>query len=264
MIVVALLSTLEAQGRIRSALPPATRVHFCRFEHELLPLVSGRAADVVVVETRDAANELTAAAVQSVHGCFPHLAITVYCALDPQSMRDLVEITRAGASEAILRGYDDPRVWFQRCTRRLHSQRGTGVILGHLFPYLPPSTAPLVAYWLQSAHENPTVASAARALGVHRKTLVNRLAASFPPPRVLLSWCRLLVALEHLEVPTRSVESVALAMNFGSAAALRKLCLRYTSMPLSQLRARGGVDRALAVLTVRLDQSKQDLQDRVA
>ncbi len=82
----------------------------------------------------------------------------------------------------------------------------------------------------------------ANALGVHRKTLVDRLkAAQLPSPRAIIGWCRLLVAARVLDDPGRTVEQVALMLDFPSGTALRNMCKRYTGLRTGEVRQNGGV-----------------------
>jgi AraC-like DNA-binding protein len=79
-------------------------------------------------------------------------------------------------------------------------------------------------------------------MGVHRKTLVDRLkAAHLPSPRAMIGWCRLLMAARLLDDPGRTVEQVALKLDFPSGAALRNMFKRYTGLRTTEVRENGGV-----------------------
>ncbi len=79
-------------------------------------------------------------------------------------------------------------------------------------------------------------------MGVHRKTLVDRLkAARMPSPRAMIGWCRLLIAARMLDDPGRTVEQVALKLDFPSGAALRNMFKRYTGLRTTEVRENGGV-----------------------
>ena len=82
----------------------------------------------------------------------------------------------------------------------------------------------------------------ADALNVHRKTLVARLSgANLPTPSALISWCRILVAARLLEDPGRSVEQVALLLEFPSGTSMRNMMKRYTGLRPGEIRENGGV-----------------------
>ncbi len=115
-------------------------------------------------------------------------------------------------------------------------------IWGAIAPMTPARVRPLVAYGLKNAHQQLTVDSAARALGLHRKTLAERCSvAGTLPPQLLLGWCRLLAAAVLLEEEGRAVDHVALALDFPSGAAFRNMLKRYTGLSPAELRERGTV-----------------------
>jgi transcriptional regulator GlxA family with amidase domain len=115
-----------------------------------------------------------------------------------------------------------------------------------LAPHVPAALRPLLRFCLEEAERAPTVEDVARALGVHRKTLVNRLRdASMPGPSALLGWCRLVIAAQLLEDPERPVEQVAYALNFPSAAAFRNMLRRYTGLAPGEVRINGGLNCVL-------------------
>jgi len=121
---------------------------------------------------------------------------------------------------------------------RLQSDR----VWGAVAPDTPPRVRPLVAYGLKNSHENLTVDLAARALGVHRKTLAERCSvAGSPPPQIVLGWCRLLSAAILLEEKGRAVDHVAHELGFASGAAFRNMLKRYTGLNPGELRSRGTV-----------------------
>ena len=65
-------------------------------------------------------------------------------------------------------------------------------------------------------------------------------AAGCPTPRALRTWCRLFVAGRLLEEPGRTVESIALQLEFDSTTGLRNALKRYTGHGASAIRAAGG------------------------
>jgi AraC-like DNA-binding protein len=87
-----------------------------------------------------------------------------------------------------------------------------------------------------------SVEDAATAMGIHRKTLVDRLrSAGLPSPRTIIGWSRLLTAARLLDDPGRTVEQVALRLDFPSGTALRNMFKRYTGLRTSEVRENGGV-----------------------
>lgn len=253
MNVAALLRTDESRARMREAIAGGATLHVCTQAGELARMVGCCAADALIVEPRDASGARVVQAVRSIRRQYPHVAIAVYCPLDAESARDLVDLIKSGADELVIRGYDDPALWVERRKRAVMWRQAALALLGRVCQFLDEDSRSIITYCLELAPQVPTVGGAADAIGVHRKTLVNRLsAAGLPSPRVLVSWCRLLVAVELIEHSGRSVESIAHAMGFGSGAALRKMCRRYTGLRTPELSALGGPTHAVSLFLEQL------------
>jgi AraC-like DNA-binding protein len=123
-------------------------------------------------------------------------------------------------------------------------------VLREVRPMLPATVRPIVEHCVLRARTPLTVAGVARALGVHRKTLVNKLRrAGFPGPRAIIGWSRLLLAAHALEDPGRPVERIALDLEFASATAMCNMLRRYTGLRPREVRENGGVACVLHLFT---------------
>jgi AraC-like DNA-binding protein len=246
MIIGALIVCLEARVRIRQAVRGWAHVCFCERGEELLALAAACSLEGVVTEPWDADGRPVAPAVRLLRERFLSTPVAVYCALSAETARELLALARAGADEIILRGVDDVGVVVRSVFAHAGMLRVAAQALQVLAPGLPPEVVPVVSHCLVHAREAPSVEQLAGAFGIHRKTLVNRLAtAGLPSPSVLISWGRLLLAARLLEDPGRSVEQVGLALNFGSGGALRSMLRRYTGLRPYEIRENGGMDCVL-------------------
>jgi transcriptional regulator GlxA family with amidase domain len=82
---------------------------------------------------------------------------------------------------------------------------------------------------------------------------VNHLrAAAAPPPQELLAWCRLSVVAELLSTTPRTIESIALQLDFPSDTALRNMMKRYTGLRATDVRTRGGIRCVMDALAIDL------------
>jgi AraC-like DNA-binding protein len=80
----------------------------------------------------------------------------------------------------------------------------------------------------------------ARVLGIDERTVPRWCAsAGVPHARRLFSWIRLLLAADLLDDPRRSIESVARASGYSSAASLKSTTKQFTALSPSELRERG-------------------------
>jgi AraC-like DNA-binding protein len=168
--------------------------------------------------------------------------IVVYTPLTCAEIRQAIALVTSGVDEVMIEGADDIAETCRRLLSRAQAGRLVCVILDALAPLVPDGVLPIVRYCLEHTRDPATVESIAAGLGVHRKTLVNRLkAARLPAPSSLIGWCRLFCAAKLMEDPGRTVEQTAAALNFESATALRNMLRRYTDLRPSEVRQQGGL-----------------------
>jgi AraC-like DNA-binding protein len=184
----------------------------------------------------------------------PTVPVIGYCAADGTASRDVLSLARAGVHDVMFRGVDDHGRAVRRFVETAAAARGADEILRAVTPGLHVAVVPLVRYCLE--HPKVTsVAALADAMGVHRKTLfVHCRGASAPPPGIIMTWCKLLMAAHLLATSLRSVEAVALDLGFASATALRNMTKRYTGLRPTAFRdgnAMPAVTRAFLAATVR-------------
>ena len=248
-----LVASVESRTRILSSVRGMTDVELCERCEELMPVLRRTLVDAVLVEPWDSHGVAASMTVRELRGAFPSVPVIMYCRLDHQSMREIVELTRAGADELVLRGVDDVRGVLQGLLVATSIRRAAAQALEYLLPDVSAGVLPLLSYCLHHAGDRVHVRSVADALGVDRRTLVNRLASlGLPGPAALISWSRLILAARLLEDPGRSVEQAAYALNFGSAPALRNMLRRYTGLRPAEVRRGGGMRCVLDLLRRRL------------
>jgi AraC-like DNA-binding protein len=248
VIVAVLVREMAARARIQDALRGYAAVRTCDQQDELIALVTEGLVGVVVVDVRDRTGAPTIAMVRTIRDGFPSVPVVAYCALTPDSSRDILALARAGVNDLILRGVDDVGVALRSVIATAQEHCGAKHVLETIAPLVPPSVVPFLRYSLEHARQAVTVADAASALGVHRKTLVDRLAtAGLPTPSAMIAWCRLTLAAQMLEDPARSVEQIALLLDFSSGASLRNMLKRYTGLSPREVRENGGLRCVLHV-----------------
>ena len=242
VIVAVLVRELAARARIQEALRGYAVVRMCDQQDELLALVTEGLVGVAVVDLRDRTGAPTLGMVRTIREGFPSVPVVAYCALNPDSSREILALARAGVNDLILRGVDDVGVALRSVIATAQEHCGAKHVLEAVAPLVPQSVVPFLRYSLEHARQAVSVADAAAALGVHRKTLVDRLAtAGLPTPSAMIAWCRLTLASQMLEDPARSVEQIALLLDFSSAASLRNMLKRYTGLSPREVRENGGL-----------------------
>ncbi len=248
MAIVALLTDVTLRLRLTGALKGWSTPVEC-VAHARDARVRLAAGDVraLVTGPRDASERPTAPLVADVRRDHPSVAVVAYCSSSAGSSDDILDLVRAGAHTLVVRGVDDERHAFRAALRGAEQRCTAALVFERVRDHLPSAVAPLVALYLRADGMPPSVAEAAELLGVHRKTLVNRLAAAgCPTPRALRTWCRLFVAARLLEEPGRTIDSIARQLDFDSTTGLRNALKRYTGHGAGAVRAAGGLADVLA------------------
>ena len=190
MAVVAVLPDATLRARLAGALRGREMaVQFCATGEEACAALAGGAVRALVVGACDAERRTTAPLVERVRHDHPHVTVVAYCALargDPGASAALVALVRAGVHAVFMRDVDDDPHALRAALRVAEQACAAQLVLDAVRDGLPPGVRALVALYLRADERPPGVGEAARSLGVHRRTLVNRMrAAGCPPPRAL-------------------------------------------------------------------------------
>jgi AraC-like DNA-binding protein len=157
----------------------------------------------------------------------------------------LRELAKAGVHELVFRDVDDSAAFLSAKFSRGEEARAAAAVMARITPHTPRRLLPVADYVLSFPRDSHAVARVAAALGINRKTLTNwSTREGCPPPGILITWCRLLLAAELLQVTGRSVERVVLSLEFASGSAFRNLCQRYLRRRPSSLAVPGALDEA--------------------
>lgn len=251
VIVAALIKAPEDWSQLRHDLSGVAEVEVCDCLESLRSIVRRKAVALVVLEPTDTLDRSTQSAVIEMRREHPTLPIVAYCDFAPADMHLLVPLARAGIDDVVLRGFDDLPTVVRRLTSGQDDASGQAAArsLADLAELVPRTIYPMLEWCLQNPSAEGRVERVAQAIGVGRRTLVNRCrSASLPGPSELLTWSRLLAAAHLLEDAARSVEQVAHLLRFPSAAAFRATCKRYTGRRPLDLRGEHGYDYVLELI----------------
>jgi AraC-like DNA-binding protein len=250
-VVVALVLGSEERRRLCDAVRNRADVRFVERLDEMLSALRTEEQPILalLVEPRDRDDRQVAGAVRSLRQRLPTLPIIGYCRIGHEHSASIRELALAGAHELVFRGVDDTGVLLRSVLSSAAHATVADAMLGELLPLIPAPLHPFIQFCLKSPQHAHSVGGVAGALGVNRKTLVNYCArAELPSPGKLLSWCRLLLAAHYLATTTRTVERIALQLDFASDTALRNMIKRYTGMRAQDLRHQDGASVVLAHL----------------
>lgn len=241
-VVIALVRDRGIGQRLTAAFRPMP-VHVV---HEVAALRATTAQHVgrigcVLAEARDGQHEPVGPALTALMERHPTVPVLGYCAAGAMHAADLRDLARAGVHELVFAGIDDhPALLRAKLTRGEEACAAASVLRG-IRGQLPPTLMSLAEYCVEFPRDSHEITRIASALGVHRKTLVNWCErAGVPPPSTLVTWVRLLLAVELLRSPGQPVEHIANALEFASATALRNLCRRYFNLRPTELRTPAG------------------------
>lgn len=253
MIVAALVRDAVSRARLTDALRSEASVRFCDRLSEVLALVEAGLASLVVVEHRDYDGSPTLPSVRRLRYEYPSVPIVMYLPMSAAVSGAVMDYAKAGVSQLVFQGVDDLKAPLRTAMDTALDQASAISLSVELESLMPSTIVPFFRYCLEHARRDITVEEVADAMGVHRKTLVDRLkAARMPSPRATIGWCRLLIAARLLDDPGRTVEQVALKLDFPSGAALRNMFKRYTGLRTTEVRQNGGVRCLMHALKLEL------------
>jgi AraC-like DNA-binding protein len=154
----------------------------------------------------------------------------------------------------VFRDIDDGPTLLRAKLSRGNEARAGANVVRRLSAQLPELLHGVISYCVNFPRENHEIERIALALGVHRKTLVNWCQrACTPPPSVLVTWVRLLLAVEILQSEGHTVERVARGLEFASGSAFRNLCRRYCGRRPAELRSPAGREAAYRAFASSLE-----------
>ena len=260
-VVVVLVRERDSAARIAAAFRPTTVCHVLTVE-ELAAALRERGLRVVAVlaEARDTQNNPAAPVLATLMARFPAVPFLGYCGIGVSHAEDLRELARAGVHELVFRDIDDrPTSLRAKLGRGIEACAGAHV-LRRMSAHLPETLHGVVAYCVSFPRESHEIEKVALALGVHRKTLVNWCQrAHAPPPSTLVTWVRLLLAVEILQSPGHTIERVAHGLDFASGSGFRNLCRRYFGRRPAELRCSTGRETAYRAFAHALEQRRPTL-----
>ncbi|MGV3709749.1 MAG: hypothetical protein ACO1Q7_13020 [Gemmatimonas sp.] len=160
--------------------------------------------------------------------------------------RHLFTVAQSGITELVQYEIDDMRVTFSRILTAALRVTYAQTIVELLDDTIKGELRSVVLFALENAGRRMDVVEMAASLGISKRTLAWRLAQlNAPSPRVLISWCRLLVAALLLNDRGRTLDSVAFQLNYTDGHALGATLFRYLNRGIEALRDEGVLKEVL-------------------
>jgi AraC-like DNA-binding protein len=183
---------------------------------------------------------------------FPSIALLPYADFTRNRIRDVLRLASLGIQEEVVRDEDDTPVAFHLLITGALTSSVPGMVLVELEDLLPARLTPFLRDLLFAARQSLRPRDVARLYHRHPNTLREHLkAAGLPPVNKLIVWVRLFHAARLLDSPARTVENVALVLEYPSVSALRNQLQRYAGVTPQEVRERGGLGLVLAAFRER-------------
>ena len=239
-VIAALVVRTKDRFALRRDLRGLGGVRFSKDVSGLMNLVRESPVRLVIAEPRDPKLRETAPVIRAIRAAYPSIPILILCDPTAEDLHRLVDLVRAGADDAVVRGVDRigavAASLLARDTRPHLSARA----LDEMSDIASVDARAILAFAIENPAARRPVEQIARTLRVSRRTLVNRLsAAGLPGPSVFVAWGRLLVAASLLENPVRPIREVARALGLRSSAGLHVLCRRHSQLSVRELKSGG-------------------------
>lgn len=246
--VIALVRGRADAARVSAALRPMP-VQLVSTLDELRSAVEHSAQQCagVLLEARDRNGESTGPFINTLARHAHRLPILGYVSVGALSADELRELASAGVHELVFREVDDSAALLRGKFARGEESRAAAAVIVRIRNHTPTRLLPVAEYVLNYPRDKHSVARVASALGINRKTLTNWcIRERCAPAGILITWCRLLLAAELLQIPGRSVERTVNALEFSSPSSFRNLSQRYLRRRPSTLSEPGALDEAYA------------------
>lgn len=219
----------------------------------LLPTLTR--CDAIVVGPTDCNGRDALAVVERLTREWPGTAIVIFCPSSMETPPAIRSLVLAGAHQIVFEGVHDTASAVALAVQNARRDSAAESVFAGLHALVPAPLHGVVNAVLARPESLTSVESVAVAVGLHRKTLVNRCAQQrFLQPAELIMWCRLALVGYYLGHTGSTVESIGLTLGFPSHTSLRNVMKRYTGLRATDVRAQDGLETVLASMARRVAQ----------
>jgi AraC-like DNA-binding protein len=185
----------------------------------------------------------------------PGIGVVVYRRLVADSEADVCQLGAAGVHDILLDGLTDEGHIARNIILDACRRGAADVVMQELRRVLPDRLVPFA----DAAVRNPakgSIVQIAQHLNVHRQTPNTWCKKErYLRPEELLVWCRLLLVASMLELTSRTLESIAIELDYASSTSLRNQIKNYTGMTATQIRSQG-LGAVISVFSGRVAQRR--------
>jgi AraC-like DNA-binding protein len=210
---------------------------------------------VAVVDMSDPTGASAHGFARSLAGLYPGIGVVVYRRMVADSEADVCQLGAAGVHDILLDGLTDEG-YIARAIILDACRRGAAdLVMQELKPVVPDRLLPFAEAVVRNPGKN-SITAISQHLNVHRQTPNSWCKKErYLRPEELLVWCRLLLVAAMLELTSRTLDSIAIELDYASATSLRNQLKAYTGMTSTQIRA-NGLSAVINVLQGRVAQRR--------
>jgi AraC-like DNA-binding protein len=186
-----------------------------------------------------------------------HRGIGLVAYRSPRELTDgqLCALGAAGVHDTLLEGTTDEGFTARTIILDASRRGAAEIVLAELHKTVP-RRLHIVAESVVRDPASSTVAQISRNLDLHRQTISGWCRKErFVRAEELVIWCRLLFVAALLELTSRTLESIANELEYGSATALRNQMKRYTGLTATSVRD-NGLEAVAALFRGRIAQQR--------
>jgi len=194
---------------------------------------------VAVVEMTDPTGASAHGFARSLADLYPGIGVVVYRRMVADSEADVCQLGAAGVHDILLDGLTDEGFIARAIILDACRRGAADLVMQELKRFVPDRLIPFA----EAVVRNPgkgSIGAISQHLNVHRQTPNTWCKKErYLRPEELLVWCRLLLVAAMLELTSRTLDSIAIELDYASATSLRNQLKNYTGMTATQIRATG-------------------------
>jgi AraC-like DNA-binding protein len=194
---------------------------------------------VAIVDMEDPAGASAHGLARALAEAYPGIGLVVYRQTRADSEADVCLLGAAGVHDILIEGLTDEGYLAKAIVLDACRRGAADLVMQELERILPQRLIPFADATVRNPAKG-SIVQIAQHLNVHRQT-PNAWCKKerYLRPEELLVWCRLLLVAAMLELTSRTLDSIAIELDYASATSLRNQLKNYTGMTSTQIRANG-------------------------
>ena len=194
---------------------------------------------VAIVDTEDPTGASAHGFARALSETYPGIGLVVYRRARADSEADVCLLGAAGVHDILLEGLTDEGFIARAIVLDACRRGAADLVMQELRRVLPERLIPFADAIVRNPAKG-SIVKIAQHLNVHRQTPNTWCKKErYLRPEELLVWCRLLLVAAMLELTSRTLDSIAIELDYASATSLRNQLKNYTGMTATQIRASG-------------------------